>query len=54
MGARNPSGAAVRGTKDEAAPGPGLRKPQVWPRDLEVLEEARVQAGVPTGGTLWN
>lgn len=40
MGARNPSSAAVPGTKGRVALGLGLRKLQAWPLDLEVLEEA--------------
>lgn len=39
MGAGNPSSAAVSRTKGGVAPGLGLRKLQVRPLDLEVLEE---------------
>lgn len=54
MGARNPSSAAVPGTKGKVALGLGLRKLQARALDLKVLEEASLkQPGVPTGGTLW-
>lgn len=50
IGARNPSSAAVRGTKGGVAPGLMLRKLQLRPLDLQVLEELPETARCSTGG----
>ena len=54
MGARNPSSAAVPGTKGAVAPGARAKEaPGPAPGPRGPRGDPLKQPGVPTGGTLW-